>query len=71
MKENKYMSEDEEIETLEDAPTNEVDDMLIGRMYKKQYAQTKDDLEQIIAHKIKQRIEDKKQEFLDRSRDQT
>lgn len=48
---------------------DKVDDMLIGRIYKKQFAQTKDDLEKILAHKIKQRIDQKKQDFVNNARD--
>ena len=45
-----------------------LDDMLIGRIYKKQFAETKKDIERIIASKIKQRIETKQEEFLSKHR---
>ena len=53
----------------EEVTADKVDDMLIGRIYKKQFAQTKDDLEKILAHKIKQRIDQKKQDFVNNARD--
>ena len=49
---------------------NKLDDMLIGRIFKKQLSQTKKDIEQLIAVKIKNRIEAKKEEFLAKHRGQ-
>lgn len=49
--------------------TNETeDDMIIGRVYKKDYASLKDDIEKIVAAKIAQKINQKKQEFLNNVR---
>ena len=44
------------------------DDMLVGRIHKQQYASTKEDINKIVAAKIQDRIEAKKQEFIDRAR---
>jgi hypothetical protein len=49
---------------------NKLDDMLIGRIYKKQLSQTKKDIERLIAVKIKNKIEAKKEEFLAKHRGQ-
>jgi len=37
--------------------------MLVGRIYKKQYSQTKDDIEKLIASKINDKIQQKKDAF--------
>lgn len=44
---------------------DKIDDMLIGRIYKKQYAATRDDINKIVASKIAQKIDEKKREFID------
>jgi hypothetical protein len=43
---------------------NSIDDMLVGRIYKNQLSQTRDDIDKIIAHKINKRIETAKEEFI-------
>ena len=42
--------------------------MLVGRIHKKQFASAKEDINKIVAAKIKDKIEAKKQEFIDRAR---
>ena len=48
---------------VQDKPKDKLDDMLIGRIHKQQYAQTKDDIEKIIATKINDRIQQKRDAF--------
>lgn len=66
--------EDEPEEEPEDEPApedaaGEVDDTLTGRIHKGQFSQTKRDIQTIIQSKIKQKIDDKKQEFIKRARE--
>lgn len=46
----------------------QIDDMLVGRIFKKQYNETKTDIFKIIASKIKEKIDAKKEEFLNKKR---
>jgi len=41
---------------------------LIGRMYKKQFAGLKDEINKVIAAKIKNKIDSKRKEFIDNAR---
>ncbi len=69
MKQKLNLNENEMQDDVQDESPS-VDDMLIGRIYKKQLAQTKDDIEKIIASKIQDRIESKKAEFFSRMQGQ-
>ncbi len=69
MKQKLNLNENENENEMQDEKPA-VDDMLIGRIYKKQLAQTKDDIEKIIASKIQDRIESKKAEFFSRMQGQ-
>lgn len=48
----------------------EVDDMIVGRVHKNQWKELKDDINMVVASKIKQRIEQKKNEFVQQAREE-
>jgi len=47
----------------------EVDDMLIGRIHKGQWKEIKDDINMVVAAKIKQRIDQKANDFVQQARE--
>jgi hypothetical protein len=56
--------ENENNENTDNPQDSKFDDMLIGRIYKQQLSQTRDDLDKIISKKIYDKIEDKKNDFI-------
>lgn len=61
--------QEQELELDDVSDVDAVDDTLTGRIHKGQFSQTRSDIQTIIQSKIKQKIEDKKQEFIKRARE--
>lgn len=63
------VEEEQELDLDDVSDVSDVDDTITGRIHKGQLSRTRSDIQTIIKSKIKQKIEDKKQEFIKRARE--